>query len=43
MTVRGNVTGATTYTDVVAGTSVTWLSKFDIFGNVTERQLPAAM
>ena len=39
VTVRGNVTGATTYTDVGAGTSVTWLSKFDIFGNVIERQL----
>ena len=39
VTVRGNVTGATTFSDVGAGTSVTWLSTFDIFGNLVERQL----
>ena len=39
VTVRGNVTGATIFSDVGAGTSVTWLSKFDIFGNLVECQL----
>ncbi|HLG14570.1 MAG TPA: hypothetical protein VJH03_08725 [Blastocatellia bacterium] len=38
-TVRGNATGRTVYTDVGAGVSTTWLSKLDIFGNVTESQI----
>src|SRR5262249_41056351 len=38
VTVRGNTTGVTEYTDIVAGTSTTYLSKFDIFGNVVTQQ-----
>jgi RHS repeat-associated protein len=38
-TARGNLTDATTYSDVGAGTSVTHRSKLDIFGGVTKAQL----
>ncbi|HXG94412.1 MAG TPA: hypothetical protein VNN73_18855, partial [Blastocatellia bacterium] len=39
VTVRGNLTGRTVYTDVSAPSSTTWLMKLDIFGNVTQEQL----
>ena len=38
-TLRGNVTGRTNYLDVTAPTTVTWLMKLDIFGNVVKSQL----
>ncbi len=38
-TLRGNVTGRTNYLDVTAPTTVTWLMKLDIFGNVIKSQL----
>jgi RHS repeat-associated protein len=38
-TTRGNLTGVTTYSDVVAGTSVTRNSKLDMFGGVTKAQV----
>jgi hypothetical protein len=38
-TTRGNLTDATTYSDVGAGTSVTHSSKLDIFGGVTKAQV----
>jgi len=39
VTTRGNLTGVTSYTDVVAGSSVTHSSKLDIFGDVTKAQV----
>jgi RHS repeat-associated protein len=38
-TTRGNLTDATTYSDVVAGASVTHSSKLDIFGGATIAQV----
>jgi YD repeat-containing protein len=38
-TTRGNLTDATTYSDVGAGTSVTHSSKLDIFGGTTKAQV----
>ena len=38
-TLRGNVTGRTVFSDVGAGTSITWLSKIDIFGTIVKEQL----
>ncbi len=38
-TTRGNLTDATTYSDVGAGTSITQSSKVDIFGGVTKAQV----
>jgi hypothetical protein len=38
-TVRGNVTGTTEWTDVVANTSITHLKKYDIFGNMVEEEV----
>jgi YD repeat-containing protein len=38
-TTRGNLTDATIYSDVGAGTSVTHSSKLDIFGGVTKAQV----
>ncbi|HYP26433.1 MAG TPA: RHS repeat-associated core domain-containing protein [Blastocatellia bacterium] len=39
LTVRGNVTGTTQWTDVAANTSITRLVKYDIFGNVVKMQV----
>jgi YD repeat-containing protein len=38
-TTRGNVTHLTSYSDAVAGTPVTRISKLDIFGGVTKAQV----
>jgi hypothetical protein len=38
-TLREAPTGRTNYTDVAAGTTVTWLSKLDIYGNAVKEQL----
>lgn len=39
VTLRGNVTGVTKYTDIAAPTSITRMRKLDIFGNVVKEQL----
>jgi len=39
VTTRGNLTGVTSFTDVVAGSSVTHSSKLDIFGGATKAQV----
>jgi RHS repeat-associated protein len=39
VTIRGNVTGTTQYTDIGANTSITRLKKYDIFGNVVTAQV----
>jgi YD repeat-containing protein len=39
VTMRGNVTGTTRYTDIAANTSITRLKKYDIFGNVVTAQV----
>lgn len=39
VTVRGNVTGTTQYTDIAANTSITRLKRYDIFGNVVTAQV----
>ena len=36
---RGNVTGRTEWVDISAGTTITRLAKFDIFGNVVRAQV----
>lgn len=38
-TVRGNVTGTTTYKDIAGSQTITRLKKYDIFGNVVKEQL----
>jgi RHS repeat-associated protein len=38
-TLRANVTGRTMFTDVSAGTSITWLRKIDLFGSMVKEQL----
>src|SRR5262249_51338789 len=40
LTVRGNLTGRTDYTDVVNQISETYNNKIDIFGNVVQQQVP---
>jgi hypothetical protein len=39
VTLRGNVTGVTQYTDVNTPTSITHLRKIDIFGNTVKEEL----
>lgn len=39
VTIRGNLTGVTTYSDVTQGTSVTRNKRIDIFGNTTKAQV----
>jgi RHS repeat-associated protein len=38
-TTRGNVTGVTQWTDLIGGTTIQHLAKYDIFGNVVKAQV----
>jgi YD repeat-containing protein len=40
LTVRGNLTGVSSYTDVVNQISETYNNKIDIFGNMVQQQVP---
>ncbi|HWX39559.1 MAG TPA: RHS repeat-associated core domain-containing protein [Blastocatellia bacterium] len=40
LTIRGNLTGSSDYTDVVNQISETYNSKIDIFGNMAQQQVP---
>jgi RHS repeat-associated protein len=40
LTVRGNLTGSSDYTDMVNQVSETYNNKIDIFGNVVQQQVP---